>query len=110
MSPSSRLWVELVRPASLLASSDLTHPSSTGQRTGRDRAVDAAGCITAVALGALFLSPSLHGQVVPLSTARVVVDVGCGGLACVALWWRRRWALGVAVGCLLLGMISISAT
>jgi signal transduction histidine kinase len=110
MSPSSRLWAELVRPASLLASSDLTHPSSTGQRTGRDRAVDGAGCITAVGLGALFLSPALHGQVVPLSTGRVVVDVACGVLACLALWWRRRWALGVAVVCLLLGMISISAT
>jgi signal transduction histidine kinase len=110
MSPSSRLWVELVRPASLLGSSDLTQPSSTGQRTGRDRAVDAVGCFTAVALGALFLSPSLHGDVVPLSTTRVVVDVVCGTLACVALWWRRRWALGVAVICLLLGTLSISAT
>jgi signal transduction histidine kinase len=110
MSPSSRLWVELVRPASLLGFSDLTQPSSTGQRTGRDRAVDAGGCFIAIALGALFLSPALHGNVVPLSTTRVVVDVACGTLASLALWWRRRWALGVAVACLLLGTISISAT
>lgn len=110
MSPSSRLWVELVRPTSLLGSTDLTQPSSTGQRTGRDRTVDAMGCFTALALGALFLSPSLHGQVVPVSPARIVVDVACGTLACLALWWRRRWALGVAIVCLLLGTISISAT
>ena len=110
MSPSSRLWVELVRPASLLGSPDLAQPSSTGQRTGRDRTVDAVGCFTAIALGALFLSPSLHGQVVPLSPARIVVDVACGTLACLALWRRRRWALGVAIACLLLGTISISAT
>ena len=110
MSPSSRLWVELVRPASLMGSTDLTQPSSTGQRTDRDKAVDAVGCFTAIALGALFLSPSLHGQVVPLSPARIVVDVACGTLACLALWWRRRWALGVAIACLLLGTISISAT
>jgi signal transduction histidine kinase len=110
MSPSSRLWPELVRPASLLGSPDLTQPSSTGQRTGRDRTVDAVGCLVAVALGALFLSPSLHGQVVPLSPARIAVDVACGTVACLALWRRRRWALGVAIVCLLLGTISISAT
>ena len=110
MSPSSRLWVELVRPPTLLGSTDLTQPSSTGQRSGRDRTVDAAGCFAAVALGALFLSPSLHGQVVPLSAGRIVTDVACGTLACLALWWRRRWALGVAIACLLLGTISISAT
>ena len=110
MSPSSRLWVELVRPTSLLGPTDLMQPSSTGQRTGRDRTVDAVGCFIAIALGALFLSPSLHGQVVPLSPARIGVDVACGTVACLALWWRRRWALGVAIACLVLGTISISAT
>jgi signal transduction histidine kinase len=45
-----------------------------------------------------------------LSTTQVIVDVSCGVLACVALWWRRRWALGVALTCLLLGTFSISAT
>jgi len=110
MSPSSRLWVELVNPASLPGSSDPTLPSSTGPQTGRGRVVDAAGCFTAAALGALFLSPALHGDVVPLSTTRIVVDVASGTLACVLLWWRRRWAFGVAVACLVLGTLSISAT
>jgi signal transduction histidine kinase len=110
MTPSPQFWVELVRPASLLASGELTQPSSTGPQTRRDRAVDAIGCFVAVVLGALFLSPALHGQVVPLPAVRVVVDVACGVLACLALWWRRRWALWVAVVCLVLGMISISAT
>jgi signal transduction histidine kinase len=110
MSSAPRLWVELVRPASLLASSDPTQPNSTGPRTGRDRAVDAVGCFIAAALGALFLSPTLRNTVEPLSTMQVVLDVSCGALACVALWWRRRWALGVALTCLLLGTVSISAT
>jgi signal transduction histidine kinase len=110
MSPSPRLWVELVRPASLLAASDPAQPSSTGQRTGSDKTVDLVGCLIAVTLGGLFLSPSLHGHAVPLSTTRIVVDVACGALACLALWWRRRWALGVAVSCLVLGALSISAT
>ena len=110
MSSAPRLWVELVRPASLLAAGDLTPPNSTGPRTGRDRAVDAVGCFIAAALGALFLSPTLRDTVEPLSTLQVVVDVSCGALACVSLWWRRRWALGVALICLLLGTFSSSAT
>jgi signal transduction histidine kinase len=109
MSPSPRLWVELVRPASLLAPGELRPPRSTAPSTGRDRVVDAGGCFIAAALGALFLSPTLRSGA-PLPAAQVVLDVSCGVLACVLLWWRRRWALGVALGCLLLGTLSISAT
>ena len=110
MTPSPRLWVELVRPASLPAAGDPTLPNSTARLTGRDRAVDAAGCIIAAALGALFLSPTLHDSVDPLPSRQLVVDLACGLLACIALWWRRRWAIGVALVCLLLGTLSISAT
>ena len=110
MTPSPRLWVELVRPASLPAAGDLTLHNSTGPRTGRDRAVDALGCFIAAALGALFLSPTLRDSVEPLSGAQVVVDISCGVLACVSLWWRRRWAFVVALTCLVLGTVSISAT
>jgi signal transduction histidine kinase len=110
MSEARRLWVELVRPASLLAQADRLLPDSTGPRTGRDRAVDAGGCLIAAVLGALFLSPALHDTVTPLSTAQVVVDVAFGMLACVLLWWRRRWPVGVALGGLLLGAFSISTT
>jgi signal transduction histidine kinase len=110
MSGPPRLWVELVRPGSLLAPGDLLQPDEAGPRTGRDRAVDAAVCVLATALGALFLSPTLKDSLQPLSTAQVVVDVSCGALACIALWWRRRWPLGVAFACLLLGTFSSSAT
>ena len=109
MTPSPRLWVELVRPASL-AAGDLAPPNSTGPLTGRDRAVDAVACFLAAALGALFLSPTLRGGVEPFPTTQIVVDVACGALACILLWWRRRWAVGVALACLALGTLSISAT
>jgi signal transduction histidine kinase len=102
--------MELVRPASLLAAGEQMQPSSAGPRTGRDRAVDAVGCFIAAALGALFLSPTLRDSVEPMPTAQVVVDVSCGALACLSLWWRRRWAFGVALTCLVLGTFSISAT
>jgi hypothetical protein len=46
-----------------------------------------------------------------LTTAEVtVVDLGCGSLACLSLWARRRWPLGVALVCAVLGAFSISAT
>jgi signal transduction histidine kinase len=105
-----RLWVELVRPASLLAPSTLPHLDSTGVRTGRDRAVDAVACCAGAVLGALFLSPDLRDSAETLSAMQVAVDVSCGALACVSLWWRRRWALAVALICLLLGTFSSSAT
>ena len=62
-------------------------------------------------LGALFLSPALHATRTPLSDhadrRRRRVRRCWPALS---LWWRRRWPLGVALGCLLLGTFSISAT
>ncbi|MEP7035724.1 MAG: histidine kinase [Actinomycetota bacterium] len=110
MSGAPRLWVELVRPGSLLAPGDLLQPGSAGPRTARERAVDAGGCLLAAALGTLFLSPTLHDGAHALSTTQVAVDVSAGALACLSLWRRRRWPLGVALVCLLLGAFSISAT
>jgi signal transduction histidine kinase len=64
----------------------------------------------AAGLGALFLSPALHGDVVPLPAVEVVVDVACGVLSCLSLWWRRRRPVGVALVGVVLGTFSISAT
>jgi signal transduction histidine kinase len=93
MSRSSRSWGE-----------------TGGRRTGRDLAVDAAVCLAGVVLGALFLGPTLRDSLHPLSAGQVYLDVACGASACLSLWWRRRWPLGVALLCVLLGTVSISAT
>jgi signal transduction histidine kinase len=45
-----------------------------------------------------------------LASPQIVVDATCGVLAVVSLWWRRRWPVCVALVCLLLGTLSISAT
>ena len=101
-------WAALAEPAA--ASDDLPLPDLTRRHAGRERAVDALGFLLAVSLGALFLSPELHDNPDPLSATQIAVDVLAGVLACVSLWWRRRWPVGVAVVCLVLGMVSSSAT
>lgn len=42
--------------------------------------------------------------------SQLAIDAACGALACLSLWWRRRWPLGVALVCVLLGTFSASAT
>jgi signal transduction histidine kinase len=66
--------------------------------------------LLAAALGVLFLSPAIGDSTAPLTQTQVVLDVACGAAACLLLWWRRRWPLPVALSCLLLGTVSISAT
>ena len=108
MSWSRWSWAALARPAA--ASDDLPLPDLTGTTAGRGRAVDVLGILIAVGLGALFLSPELHDNPDPLSSTQIAVDAVAGVLACAALWWRRRWPVGVALACLLLGTVSSSAT
>jgi signal transduction histidine kinase len=101
-------WAALARPAT--ASDDLPLPDLTDHDAGREQVVDVLGILVAVGLGALFLSPELQDNLDPLSSTRIAVDVVAGMLACASLWWRRRWPVGVALACLLLGTVSTSAT
>lgn len=100
-------WAALAGPA---ASVDLPSPLWARSHAGRERAVDALAFVLAVVLGALFVSPELHDNPNPWSTTAVSVDLGAGALACLSLWWRRRFPVTVAVACMVLGMVSSSAT
>jgi signal transduction histidine kinase len=75
-------------------------------RSRRDRVADAALFVLAVAFGGGALADSIqHGLDGPL----VVVDVVCGAVLCLSLWWRRRRPLGLALASLPLVAISSSA-
>jgi len=110
MTGPRRFPAEQLAPQSLLVPVDPAQPNVVGPRTGRDKVLDAAGCLLAAALGTLFLIPTLKDSGGQLSTPQLIVDLACGSLACLALWWRRRWPLGVALTCAVLGAASISAT
>lgn len=106
-------WVQaslaaLAGPAA--APLDLPSPQWARRHVGRERIIDALVLVLAVMLGALFLSPELHDNPNPWSATAVGIDVSAGALACLSLWWRRRFPVGAALVCLLLGALSSSAT
>jgi signal transduction histidine kinase len=101
-------WAALAGPSA--TSLDLPTPQLARRHVGRERIIDALAFALAVVLGALFLSPELHDNPNPWSPTAVSIDVAAGTLACLSLWWRRRFPVGVALVCLLLGMVSSSAT
>jgi signal transduction histidine kinase len=103
-------WIRQLVPVSLLAPVDPAQPESVGPRTGRDWVVDIVGFLLALALGGLILVEAVRSDVDPLTPQKAVVDAACGLMACLALWWRRRWPLGVALAGVLLGTFSASAT
>src|SRR4051794_25323289 len=110
MSPPRTFWAEKSVPEWLLAAGDPAAPDTLGPRTVRDWFVDVACFLVAVTFGVLVLISARADAVHPLTGWFLVVDVVCGALACLALWWRRRWPVAVALVSVLLGTVSSSAT
>jgi signal transduction histidine kinase len=94
-------------PADL--SPDITDPGPDGRRprSVRDWLVDATCFLIAVGFGSLLMigQSSSPGS----SDAMMVVDVALGVACCLALWWRRRWPVGLAVVTTASGAVSASA-
>jgi signal transduction histidine kinase len=72
------------------------------KRTARDWLVDSLFFLLAIGIGLLAFSPTKdqHGDLTSL------IDVACGVIGWIALWWRRRWPVAVAVITLTLSAIS----
>lgn len=104
------IWAKQLMPVSLAAQFDPALLDRVGPRTVRDWVVDTVGFIVAVAFGVLILIQGVHDTVRPLTGSQLIIDAVCGAICCLALWWRRRWPLGVALLCVVLGVFSAAAT
>jgi signal transduction histidine kinase len=79
-----------------------------GRRTGRDWFVDIL-CVVLSILGGLALfigESSARAEGMPLTIR--TIDIGCGVLGAVAIWFRRRWPVGVALLLIIPSMVSSS--
>lgn len=89
-------------PASLLADPDVD--TGPGARTTRDWIVDTLCFLLAVGSGVLvYFILGIQGRLPPMPLQAVDVAVGAAGS--VALWWRRRWPVTLAV---LLGLAGVA--
>jgi signal transduction histidine kinase len=79
-------WQRPLLPAALLE-------ESGGRRTPRDWFVDALMYASSIGFGVAILGSTAAER----SDATMVLDVACGAVAFVALWFRRRHPLAVAV-------------
>lgn len=96
-------------PSAVIAELDPEAGGRRGRlrRTVRDWAVDLGAFFLAVLLA---FAAGVSVEQNPHTSHQVVaIDVGLGALACLALWLRRRWPLGLAVAMLPLGLLSDSA-
>ena len=96
-------------PSAVVAELD---PERTGRggrprRTARDWAVDFGCFLLAVVIGAMAAHTLTRDPNTPHALA--VVDQWLGGLACLAVWSRRRWPLGLAVAMIPVGVLSNTA-
>jgi hypothetical protein len=78
------------------------------RRTARDWAIDAVlfGFAVAVWLIGWLDGPPHYADAVPAWT--FVVDPWVGAVACLALWWRRRFPLALALA--MVGVLLVAGT
>jgi signal transduction histidine kinase len=97
--------VELEHPR-LLPAMLVPDPDAEGRpkRTTRDWIVDVSAFVLAVAIGGgmFLLEANTSGE----SDALLFWDWLFGSLACLAIWFRRRWPLGVALALVPIGAFS----
>ncbi len=77
------------------------------RRTARDWVVDTSCFLLAVII-ALIAAQSLRDDT-STSHSLAVADQLIGGLACFAVWLRRRWPVGLAIAMIPVGLVSTTA-
>lgn len=87
---------------SSLADPALTTDGERPRRTARDWIVDITAFLIAAGIGILALDTVSEANNSDLVT---LADQIAGATACCALWVRRRWPVGLAVGLLVLGLV-----
>ncbi|MDH4148200.1 MAG: histidine kinase dimerization/phosphoacceptor domain-containing protein, partial [Acidimicrobiia bacterium] len=115
-----RRWWAATTPAAMLAAGDTAHPDAAhpdpahpdtvAPRTARDWSVDGAAFVLAAALGAVILRITGDVTASRMTSGQIATDTAFGALCCLSLWWRRRWPVGVALVCVLLGAFSTSGS
>ncbi len=109
MSWLRELW-DQTSPTAMAAPGDSDHPGPVAPRTARDWAVDLAAFVVAAGLGTFILRFTVDDATNHMTSGQVATDAALGLVCCTALWWRRRWPLGVALLCVGLGAISTFGT
>ncbi|WUV38986.1 histidine kinase [Streptomyces sp. NBC_01483] len=96
-------------PSAVVAELDPERTERGGRprRTARDWAVDFGCFLLAVVIGAMAAHTLTRDPNTPHALA--VVDQWLGGLACLAVWSRRRRPLGLAVAMIPVGVLSNTA-
>jgi signal transduction histidine kinase len=103
------LVVSTLEYPSLLPSVLLGAPEEGGsrKRSTRDWFVDVTAFLLAVILGGVFFAEGLSSDP---PTGLAVADFVGGCVALIAIWWRRRWPVGVALFVLPIGVFSALAS
>ena len=118
MVDATSVAVRRAPPALRLSAMELEHPRllpavlvpdpdrDPRRRTTRDWIVDLACFLVAVVGGFLVFAEAADR----MSDELQFYDLIGGALACLALWWRRRWPVGVALFILALNSYSSSSS
>jgi signal transduction histidine kinase len=98
-------------PAQLLTGAGRApgRPGRRVHRSVRDWTVDLTAFVVSVLMGLVLVGTALSSASPP-PDGLLVADVVFGSLGCAALWFRRRWPVGVALGlCLVAGFSDMGA-
>lgn len=80
--------------------------AATDRRSARDWIVDSLTFVTAVFVGWILYD---DGSKDPIPQALLALDFWCGMALCVALWFRRRWPVQLAVAAAVISTFSDTA-